>query len=300
MSKIKTAMDLLKQDPKRLFSALSRNNFLNWVPDKLYLKMIYYFETGNKLNLKNPMTYNEKLQWLKLHDRKTEYVTYVDKFAVREYISLIIGEKYLIPLIGVYDKVEDIPWNELPDRFVLKCTHGSHSNIICANKKALDIEKSKEQLNKWMKRNWFWFGREWPYKNVKPRIVCEMFISDTNESPDDYKVLCFNGKAKLIEVHLERFGNNHTQDFYDVMWHKTQISQGGSLSDKSLQKPACFEEMIRLSELLARNMCHVRIDWYIVSNKLYFGEITFYDASGFDLFDNPEDELMLGKWIDLI
>ncbi len=299
MSKINTALSLLKRDPKKIIMAMGSNNLLNWIPDKIYLKILFYCETGRKLDLENPLTFNEKLQWIKLYDRKPEYITYVDKFAVRDYIKHTIGEEYLIPLIGVYDTVDEIPWDELPNKFVLKCTHGSGSNIICKDKRKLDIEDSKRKLKRWMKKNWFFIGREWPYKYVKPHIVCEEFISQSNKVPIDYKVMCFNGQAKLIEVHLNRFDTNHTQDFYDVNWEKTRISQGGSSSNIIIQEPVFLKEMLRLSELLAKNKFHVRVDWYEVSGKLYFGEITFFDASGFDLFDNPEDELMLGNWIDL-
>jgi hypothetical protein len=298
VSRIKTAVNLLKRDPKKIFPALGRNGVFNWMPDKLYLKIIYYYETGQYLNLDNPVTFNEKLQWIKLYDRKPEYNTYVDKYNVRDYIKQTLGEEYLIPLIGVYDTVDEIPWDELPNKFVLKCTHGSGSNIICKDKCKLDIEESKRKLKRWMKKNWFWFGREWPYKNVKPRIICEEFISDTNNTPDDIKVLCFNGKAKLIEVHMNRFGNNHTQDFYDITWRKTGISQG-NISNSTKEKPLYFEEMINLSELLAKDKYHVRIDWYEVNGKLYFGEITFFDGSGLYPFDNENDNLMLGSWIDL-
>lgn len=298
MSKIKTGIDLLKQNPKRIFPALGKNGFLNWIPDESYLKIAFYCETGKKLDLKNPLTFNEKLQWIKLYDRKPEYVTYVDKYAVRDYIKRTIGDEYLIPLIGVYNTVDEIPWGELPNQFVLKCTHGSKSNIICTDKNTLDIANSKKQLAQWMKKNWYWYGREWPYKNLKPQIVCEEFISEDNKIPNDYKIMCFNGKAKLIELHIDRFGD-HTQDFYDINWDKTGISQGNTRSNKTIEKPSCLKEMLDYSEVLAKDTYHVRIDWYEVSGKLYFGEITLFDASGFDPFDNTEDNLMLGSWINL-
>jgi hypothetical protein len=268
------------------------------MPDKVYLKLIYRCETGKKLHLANPINFNEKLQWLKLYDRNPDYSTYVDKYEVRNYIRNTIGEKYLIPLIHVYESVPDIQWNALPDKFVLKCTHGSGSNIICSDKSKLNIDDSIIKLNRWMRKNWYWLGREWPYKNVKPRIVCETFISESDNTPDDYKVLCFNGKARLIEVHIDRYVN-HTQDFYDTEWNKTTISQGSKTSNFVYKKPHQFEKMIQLSEQLAYNMRHVRIDWFMVRDKLYFGEITFYDSSGFDLFGSEEDNCLLGSWIDL-
>src|SRR5690606_20869532 len=151
-------------------------------------------ETGKFLNLRNPKTYNEKLQWLKLYDRNIDYLKYVDKYEVRSYIKEKIGEEYLIPLIDVYDSVEEIDWDSLPDKFVLKCTHGSNCNIICKDKKELDIEDSKNKLEKWMKKSWYWFGREWVYKDLKPRIICEKYMVDeSGVELKDYKFFCFNG-----------------------------------------------------------------------------------------------------------
>ena len=286
------------RSPRKLIKGLGTLGWFNWLPDKPYLKLVYWGETSKKLNLDAPVTYNEKLQWLKLYDRKPEYIKYADKYTVRSYISETIGEQYLIPLLGVYDSVEEINWDSLPNQFVLKCTHGSGCNIICTDKDKLKIEVSKIKLNKWMKRNWYWFGREWPYKNIKPRIICETFISETDNTPDDYKVLCFNGKAKLVGVHIDRYGN-HKLDNYDRQWEKTTIARDGPMSNFVYEKPKQFEKMIQLSELLASNMNHVRIDWFIVRDKLYFGEITLYEASGFDHFDNKEDDYLLGSWIDL-
>lgn len=295
--KFNSALNLIRK-PHKLVKYLGDRKLFNWMNDETYLKLIFRCETGKKLNLKNPVTFNEKLQWLKLYDRKPEYSIYVDKYEVRNYIGNTIGEQYLIPLVGVYEKISDIPWDALPDRFVLKCTHGSGCNIICTDKKKLNVEESMEKLKKWMKKSWYWFGREWPYKNVQPRIVCEDFISEAGNTPNDYKVLCFNGKAKLIEVHIDRYGN-HTQDFYDTKWNKTTISQGSPTSEFVCVKPSQFEKMLKLSEQLATHMRHVRIDWFTVRDKLYFGEITFYDASGFDVFDKEKDDYLLGSWIDL-
>jgi len=284
--------------PRKTIRAFGMHGLINWLPDRLYLKLVYWCEFNKKLNLESPVTYSEKLQWLKLFDRNPEYSTYVDKYAVRSYINKVIGDQYLIPLLGVYDSVEEIKWGLLPNKFVLKCTHGSGSNIICTDKNKLDVQTSIMKLNKWMKKSWYWFGREWPYKDVRRRIICEKFISETDSTPNDYKVLCFEGKAKLIEVHMNRFGN-HNQDFYDVNWNKTEISQRTPISNIILKKPQILEKMIQLSEVLAQNKHHVRIDWYVVENKLYFGEITFFDASGFCPFDKEEYDLMLGGWINL-
>lgn len=292
-------IEILKRyikDPKKVLLVPGKYGLYNLLQDKPYLKLVYFAKMGKKLNLDNPKTFNEKLQWLKLNDRKPEYSICVDKYAVRSYIAQTIGEKYLIPLIGVYDNVTEIDWDNLPKQFVLKCTHGTGSNIICLDKDKLDIKHAENMLKKWLSKNFYWYGREWPYKNVKPKIICETLLNG-NKIPDDYKVLCFHGEAKLIEVHIDRFGN-HKQDFYDVNWNKSKISQGNTTS-LVYKKPLQLEEMVRLSEKIAADMYHVRIDWYIAEDKLYFGEITFYDGSGFTPFDNENDDYLLGSLIQL-
>lgn len=268
------------------------------IPDRFYCSWKYKKYFGKKLNLNNPQTFNEKLQWLKLYDRNPLYTNLVDKYKVRKYIAQTIGEEYLIPLIGVWDKFEDIDFSKLPNRFVLKCNHDSGSVLICTDKNKFDIEEAKRKINKALRRNYYYVAREWPYKNVKPRIICEKFISDKDKTPDDYKVLCFNGKAKLIGVNIDRFGN-HCEDNYDREWNKTTISKDFPMSNFLYEKPKQFENMIQLSEKFASNMSHVRIDWFIVKDILYFGEITLYEAAGFDHFDNKEDDYLLGSWINL-
>lgn len=285
--------------PTKIILYLSGYGIFNLMPDEMYLKMTYRCRMGTKLNLSNPSTYNEKLQWLKIHDRKPEYTIFADKYAVQEYCAEKIGREYLIPLLGVYQSVEEIPWDNLPKQFVLKCTHSSGTNIICRNKNELDIEQSKRKLHKWLNANYYWRSREWPYNNIVPRIICQELISQDGNIPIDYKVMCFNGKARLIYVHLKRFGSNPTYCFYDRSWNRLEIRQGPSMLNQNIDKPTCLDEMLSLSELLARDLAHVRIDWFEVGGKLFFVEITFYHASGFDAFDNPEDDLMLGSWINL-
>lgn len=285
-------------NPFIIISYLGCKGLLNWIPDKPYLKMVFKANVNMKLDLKNPKTFNEKLQWLKLNDRKSEYTKLVDKYEVRNYIEKTIGKEYLIPLIGIWDKFDDIDFDKLPNKFVLKCTHDSGSVFICTNKSTFNIKEVKKKINKALKKNYFYVAREWPYKNVKPRIICEKFIEGKNTTPDDYKFLCFNGKVKLIEVHIDRF-ENHKQDFYDENWNKTSISQDGTTSTYIKEKPKQFEEMIKLSEKIAKNKYHVRVDWFISGEKIYFGEITFYDGAGFDAFDNLDDDYLIGSWIDI-
>ena len=196
--KIRTALSLVNT-PRNMILPAGQNGLLKFIPDDIYLKMVFRAEMGYKLDLKYPKTYNEKLQWIKLYDRKPEYTLYADKYRVREYIEKILGKEYLIPLIGVYLSASEIPWQELPDRFVLKCNHASGTNIICTDKSKLDEIEASKRLDSWLKHNAFWGGREWCYKDIKPCIICEEFMDSGNGStPDDYKIMCFNGTPKLI------------------------------------------------------------------------------------------------------
>ncbi len=296
MKTSKKIFTILKR-PLKLFRILGNRGFFNWIPDKIYLKIIYYCEVGKCLNLKNPKTFNEKIQWLKLYDRKPEYISYVDKYEVRKYISETIGDEYLIPLIDVYDNVDDIDWQKLPDQFVLKCTHGSSSNIICRNKAKLNIKSTKKQLKKWMNKSWFWFGREWPYKHIKPRIICEKYMVDeSNYELKDYKFFCFSGEPRLLFVATDR-PTDTKFNFYNLDFELINMKQYYQNSNKLISKPKGFEKMIELSKKLSENLPHVRVDFYDVNGKIYFGELTFYHFSGFKRFEpNYYDEL-LGEWL---
>ena len=223
MSKIRTFIE----NPQYFITSPASKGWLNWVPDSLYLKVLYRVIMGRKLNLKNPKEYNEKLQWLKLNDRKPEYSTMVDKYEVRGYIGDLLGDKYLIPCLGIYDSVDDIDIDALPDKFVLKCTHDSGSVEICKDKSSFDIEGARHRLSQAMKRNYYATYREWPYKYVKPRIIAEGYLEGDGGDLKDYKVMCFNGEAKIIEVHENRFveGKVHTQTFYDREWNIVPLTQ---------------------------------------------------------------------------
>ncbi|MGO1469477.1 MAG: ATP-grasp fold amidoligase family protein [Tissierella sp.] len=275
-------------------------NFKKIIPDKLYLKLQYRHHFNKKLNLKGPKNFNEKIQWLKLNDRKPEYVNYVDKYEVRKYIKDTIGDEYLIPLIGVYDSVEQIDWISLPDSFVLKCTHGSSSNIICKNKADLDIEAAKIMLNRWLSSNWFWYGREWPYKNVKPRIVCEKYMVDeSNVELKDYKIFCFNGEPKLIQVDFNRF-EHHQRNIYDINWDYIEASiKYPTNPDTIIKKPVKLDEMLEISKKLSAGIPHVRVDLYSIEESIYFGELTFHHGSGYEKIKPESLNNAMGEWIDL-
>lgn len=289
-------------DSNYRFLILSSFGFYDNMDDESYLKRKYKACMGKELNLDSPKTFNEKLQWLKLHDRKPEYTMMVDKYAVRKYIADTIGEEYIIPLLGVWDNPDDIDFDALPNKFVLKCNHNSGLGMcICRDKSKLNIEKVKADLRKGLQQDYYLTGREWPYKDVPRKIVCEKYMSDEGkEELSDYKILCFDGEPKLIEIHHGRFNGMHTQDIYDSTWCKTDIEQPGlPISNEVLAKPVFLDEMLNLSRKLSQGICHVRIDWYYTNNRLYFGEITFFDGSGFDPFLGNADEL-LGSWIKLL
>lgn len=297
-NKIHTAVSLFKT-PEKMIVPMGQNGLLNFLSDKQYLKLAFKAELGYPLNLEHPLSYNEKLQWLKLYDRKPEYIIYADKWRVREYIKRTIGEKYLVPLIGVYHTSKEIPWEKLPTRFALKCNHASGTNIICTDKNKIDFEKATRQLDTWLKYNAFWRGREWCYRDIEPCILCEEFLeSSDGNTPDDYKFMCFNGEPRLIQVHHDRFGD-HTLDFMDINWEKKGIIQGPRNSDSIIPKPTSFDEMKRIAEILSKGMYYARIDMYTINNEVKFGEITMYPTSGFGKFDNIDTDYLLGSWIRL-
>ncbi len=293
-------ISLIQGDELMLKNIVKKINPL--IPDKIYLKMQYRYHLGKKLDINKPKTFNEKLQWLKLYDRRPEYTMYVDKYAVREHISKTIGEEYLIPLIGVYDSVEEIDWDDLPDKFVLKCTHGSSCNIICNNKSKLNIEESKKRLEKWMNRNWYWYGREFPYKHVKPRIICEEFLgTEDNKLPSDYKFFCFHGKPDNVMVCIERETGSPKFYFFNNDWELLRYNIAGKNApqDFTLPKPKKIDEMFKIVEKISKGLPFSRIDLYYEDSKIYFGEITFFPESGYDKNLLEETDLLFGEKINL-
>lgn len=291
------------KNPIYFITSPAAKGYLNWVPDSIYIKILFKALVGEKCHLKHPVTYNEKLQWLKLHDRKPEYSEMVDKYEVRKYIARTLGEEYLIPCFGVYESFDEINFAELPDQFVLKCTHDSGSVIICTDKFKLDIAAAKERLTKAMKKNYYDTYREWPYKGVKPRIIAEKYMVDeSGDDLKDYKIMCFNGKAKVIETHENRYteGKTHTQTFYTENWEKLDIYQVDLYPTKEKRpKPEQMDTLIALSEKIAHDMYHARVDWYLINGHIYFGEITFYDGSGFEPFPEKKDDVYLGNLLKL-
>lgn len=276
-----------------------------WIKDdKLYLSLRWWCRMGYCLDWEHPQTFCEKLQWLKLYDRKAEYTKMVDKYAVKEYVAEEIGWEYIIPTLGVWDKPEDIDWDMLPNQFVLKTTHGGGGNgvIICKDKSKFDKNAAICKLRVSLKNNIYVNLREWPYKDVPKRIIAERYVEDESGELRDYKVMCFGGDPKLIQVHIGRNRKSHTQDLYDTEWNKLEdLNQAGcEISDTLTPKPICLEEMLLLSQKLSKNLPQLRVDWYIINGKLFFGENTFYDASGLCEFIPKEKELEIGSWIQLM
>lgn len=277
---------------------------INMLPDRLYLKLMYKHRVGQTLNLKNPQTFNEKLQWLKLYDRRPEYTMMVDKYAVKQYVADKIGEQYIIPTLGVWDRFEDIDFDKLPNKFALKCTHDSGGQIICRDKSKLDINAAKKQICKKLKKNYYYSGREWPYKDVKPRIIAEQYMEDVGKIvPEDYKIYCMNGEPKYIVVFHNRFDSTKelSETVYDTNWEPQNISldEHFAVSDILEPKPDCLEELLEITKILCDNIPQVRVDFYIINNKIYFGEITLYTASGFQKMIPEEMDLKLGQMIQL-
>lgn len=292
----------VRRNPWSLVQGLDRRRMIDWVDDEIAIKCYFRARTGESLNLENPRTFNEKLQWLKLHDRNPLYTMLVDKVHVKNWVASKIGTQYVTPTYAVWDSVEEVDLNDLPEQFVLKTNHDNGSVCICKDKGSFDFDEAKVQLNRHLNRNFFYeAGREWPYKNVKPLVFAEEYLEPSGNATDlaDYKVMCFGGKPKLIQVHHGR-NARHTQDFYDVTWNRLKIMQEGlPMAPLPDERPVQLEEVLMLSKNLSEGMAHVRVDWFIVKNRPYFGEMTLYDASGFDVFTNPADDERIGGWIDL-
>ncbi|MEQ8216678.1 MAG: ATP-grasp fold amidoligase family protein [Arenibacter sp.] len=267
--------------------------------DEKSIKNSYKNRFGREINLKDPKTYTEKLQWLKLFYRNENMPICTDKFEVHEYLSNL-GYKYLLnEILGVYDNVEDINFEELPNRFVAKTTHGSSWNLICKNKRDLNWEKWKKLMSTWLKLNVYVFGREWNYKSLPRRIIIEKFID--HQPLIDYKFMCFNGEPKFLQINND-FEGVHYVDFYDIRWNKVDFTyKNYKQSNRVLPRPTEYKEMIGLARKLSAPFPYVRVDFYNPPGKIIFGELTFFPGSGLLPLvptKNNFDEL-LGSHIDL-
>lgn len=292
----KKILDFLKK-PGLLFISLGHRGWFHWMNDELYLKIAYRIKMGEKLHLNPPVTFNEKLQWLKLHDRKPEYTTMVDKYEAKKWVAERIGEEYIIPTLGVWNHFDEIDFDKLPNQFVLKCTHDSGGLVICRDKEKLDKKAARKKLENCLKHNFFWGQREWPYKNVKPRILAEEMV-DMN--PVDYKWICLKGEPKVLCMCMDRQKGDLTFNYYDMNfnllpfeWVHPNIKTG------VVKRPENFDEMKKLAQKLSKGIPEVRVDFYDINGQVYFGELTFYHQSGFAHIHPHEWETELGNWITL-
>lgn len=269
--------------------------------DKEFLKRKYRAILKKELNIDNPQTFNEKMQWLKIYNRNPEYTDLVDKYKVKEVVGNRIGTQYIIPTIGIWDSFEDIEFDKLPNQFVLKCTHDSDGIVVVTNKDEIDLKKIKKKMVSSLRREYYYTHREWPYKNVKPKIIAEELLVDSdNKEINDYKLMCFNGKVKCSFVCTDRMnGKGLKVTFFDREWKKMPFERHYQSSDENIQRPKNYELMIELAEKLSENIPFVRVDFYEVNNKVYFGEMTFFPGSGFEEFQPEEWDRTLGNWISL-
>lgn len=290
------------KNPALIFLSLGQRGWFNWMSDRLYLKIAYQIKMGKPLNLNKPLTYNEKLQWIKLNIHDDLWTKLVDKYEVKPIIAKIIGSQYIIPTLGIYDRFDDIDFNTLPDQFVLKCTHNSGGLIICKDKSKFDHKSAKKILEKSLKQNFFYGQREWPYKNVKPRIIAEKYMEDSASSDlRDYKFFCFDGKVKALFIATERMNNSQETkfDFFDADFNHLSFQNGHPNAGILPQKPSQFNLMKELAAKLSKEIPQVRVDFYEVDGKVYFGEMTFFHWSGMVPFVPEEWDYKFGEWIDL-
>lgn len=294
----------MKKESRKYYKIafLTKIGYLNSNSDERFIRRLYKLMLNKRVNLDNPKTFNEKLQWLKLYNRKPEYTMMVDKYKVREYIAGKIGEEYLIPLIGVWDDPDDINFEELPNQFVLKCNHNSGLGLcICKDKKNIDFKKVKTELGKGLKQDYYLTGREWPYKDVPRKIIAEKYMTDeTGTNLRDYKFYCFDGKAKVVGIYQDRNTDKETTgDFFDMDFNWLDFTFNMPNAKVKPSKPNHFEKMKEIAEILSKGIPHVRVDLYLSNDRIYFGELTFFDGSGFDKIEPFEWDVKLGSWLNL-
>lgn len=302
MAKIKRFMYYLLHSRYELFVYLLER-YGSLVPDALYIKILFKYYTGKTLNLNRPQGFCEKIQWLKLYDRNPLYVKMVDKNAVKQYVASIIGQNYIIPTIATFDDTKSIDWDMLPNKFVIKCTHDSGGVIICKNKKEFNQKEAVYKLDKCLKYNYYNKSREWPYKHVKPQIIVEKFMesNDDNEELSDYKFFCFDGEPLYCQVIRNR-NTKETIDFYDMDWnHQEFIGLNPHVSNglKPVKCPQMLDEMITICKKLAEGIPFIRVDLYVINGNTFFGELTFYPASGMGKFSPEEYDFILGEKLNI-
>lgn len=306
MNFIKRIYQSYKKDLSLFWYKLVRTTCGGWMPDGLYLRLIYRIIMGRKLHLNNPITFTEKIQWLKIHNRKPEFTIMVDKYAVKEYVSGILGAEHVIPTLGVWNRPEDIDFGALPDQFVLKPTQGAGGNevIVCKDKNNFDKGAAIQKLNNGLRQDSYRTLREWPYKDVPRRIIAEKYMEDYGVETDgltDYKFYCFNGDPKFCQVITNRT-SQETIDFYDMNWEHQEfigLNKRAIHSHVQLHRPKHYEEMQMMAKKLSEGLPFSRIDLYEINDRTYFGEITFFPGSGFGTFTPDNYNFLLGEMIHL-
>lgn len=294
-------MDHYKKTVKNKETRIKILEFLSFIPDSTMVKIQYKIKTGRKVNLKNPQRFTEKLQWIKLNYRDDLITQCSDKFAVRKYVEAKGFPNILVPLLGVYNNVDDIDVTKLPEKFVLKITNGTHSNIFCEDKDNFDFDIARIELQTLLDRKSISPGREWGYHNIIPKIICETYMEkDSNNDLIDYKFFCFNGKAYCLYVITERYTNGARLGIYDLNFNRLPYNRADIPPIvNEIEKPENFDQMIEIAETLSKDFPHVRVDLYNVKGKIYFGELTFYDASGYQSYIPDEFDILLGHRLQL-
>jgi len=272
---------------------------LRWMPDRPYIQLNYLARYHRLANLRNPKTFGEKINWLKLHDHRPEYSRIVDKAEVKEYIREVLGPEYVIPTLGVWDRFADIDFDRLPESFVLKCTHDSEGLVLVPDRAGFDRAAAERKITEALGRNFYYIGREWPYRSVKPRIIAEPYLQDEETGElRDYKFFCFGGEPKMMLVTCGRNRGRMTFDYYDMDFRHLEIRRKYPEAEEPLQRPKTFETMKASARKLSQGCAFMRADFYEVNGKMLFGELTLYPSSGFVPW--PEEwEKKMGEWIDL-
>lgn len=291
----------MKRIPRRLWKKLTKTKIYNYLPDKWAVSIKYRNHFYRKLDLKNPKTFNEKLQWLKLYDRRPEYTRMVDKYLAKEYVASIIGEEYIIPTLGVWKSFDEIDFDALPDQFVLKCNHGSGDAVICKDKKTLDIAAARKKLTAALEQDYYLVSREWPYKNVERRIIAEQYLEDSvTHDARDYKFFCFGGETRCFKVDYYRMAAHHANwytpdgDILPFSYERTRPCE-----EVCVNIPNDLPVMVKLAEKLSRAIPFLRVDFYYVNQKIYVGELTFFPGSGLLPFSDVKWDITLGQWLTL-
>lgn len=306
MSKIKTFLELCKKNRRgvvaAVFNNLIRLGVFHWMNDRSYLSLIYWANFGSKIDWNAPKTFNEKLQWLKIHDHNPVYPIIADKLKMKEWVSDIIGPGYTIPNLGVWNNPEEIDFDSLPNQFVLKWNHDSGSIVVCKNKEAFDREKAINKLKYGDRVNGFWYGREWPYSQIHPKVFAEVYMEDEKTKElRDYKIFTFDGKAKLLLVASERQkeGVDTKFDFFDLNLNHIAMRNQHENAKITPEPPSQFQLMKKIAERVSQGFAHLRVDFYEVNEKVYIGELTLYHGSGFMTFAPEKWYDILGDWIKL-